>query len=42
METATGEGGETYFTKLKVTMNLFIKEGADLKLGEMDVPDQFK
>lgn len=34
--------GNVYFNKLKLTMNLFLKEGVDLRLGEMDVPDRFK
>jgi hypothetical protein len=37
-----GEGENKYFAKLKVGLNLFVREGADLKKGEMDVPDQFK
>lgn len=42
MDTAPGEGGQSYFTKLKVTMNLFLKEGVDLRLGEMDVPEEYQ
>lgn len=37
-----GEGGNKYFSKLKVRLHLFVKEGADLRKGEMDVPDQYK
>jgi hypothetical protein len=37
-----GEGGNIYFEKLKVSLNLFLKEGADLKLGRMDIPEQFQ
>ncbi len=37
---AYGDGNK-YFEKLKVQLNLFVKEGADLKKGQMDVPDQF-
>ena len=34
--------GNAYFTKLKLSLDVFIREGADLKIGTMDVPDQYK
>ncbi len=37
-----GEGGTKYFEKLKLSMDLFLKEGADLKKGEMDIPDGYQ
>jgi hypothetical protein len=37
-----GEGGNVYFEKLKVSMNLFLKEGADLRKGEMDIPVEYQ
>jgi hypothetical protein len=37
-----GEGGNAYFKKLKMTLNVFLQEGADLRIGSMDVPDEFK
>jgi hypothetical protein len=37
-----GPGGNTYFNKLRLSLAVFVKEGADLKIGQMDVPDQFK
>jgi uncharacterized integral membrane protein len=36
-----GEGNR-YFDKLKVTLHVFIQEGADLRIGTMDVPEQFQ
>jgi hypothetical protein len=42
MDLAQGETGQTYFSKLTVTMNLFLKEGADVRKGEMDVPAEFQ
>jgi hypothetical protein len=42
MELGTGEGGQSYFKRLKVSMDLFLKEGADLKRGEMDIPEEFR
>jgi hypothetical protein len=36
------DAGNTYFNKLTITLNVFIREGADLKIGTMDVPDQFQ
>ncbi len=36
-----GEGGNKYFEKLTVSMDLFLKEGVDLKKGEMDIPDGY-
>lgn len=37
-----GEGGNAYFDKLTISLNVFIREGADLKIGTMDVPDEYK
>jgi len=34
--------GNIYFNKLKLTLNVFIREGADLRIGSMDVPEQFQ
>lgn len=42
MEYGDGEEGVKYFTKLTMTLSVFLIEGADLRIGEMDVPDQFK
>ncbi len=36
-----GEGGNTYFDKLKVKMDIFLKEGVDLE-KPMPIPDQYK
>jgi hypothetical protein len=36
------EDDNKYFEKLTVSLNLFLKEGADLRKGEMDIPDEFK
>lgn len=35
-------GGNRYFNKLTISLNVFLKEGADLKIGTMDVPDEYK
>jgi hypothetical protein len=36
-------GGENeYFEKLAVKLDVFVREGADLKIGQMDVPDEYK
>jgi len=37
-----GDGGNVYFDKLKVELTLFLQEGADLKKGTMDIPDQYQ
>lgn len=37
-----GEGGNVYFTKLTVHLDVFLREGADLRIGTMDVPDEYK
>lgn len=37
-----GEGGNKYFNKLKVNLNVFLREGADLRIGTMDVPDEYR
>lgn len=33
---------KAYFNKLKMSLAVFVKEGANLRIGEMDIPDQFK
>ncbi len=33
--------GNKYFDKLTVSMDLFLKEGADLKKGQMDIPEGY-
>lgn len=37
-------GGEDriFFNRLKVTLTVFVREGADLKIGTMDVPEGFQ
>ena len=40
-EMAYGEGGQAYFEKLKVKMDIFLKEGVDLE-KPMPIPDQYK
>jgi hypothetical protein len=37
-----GGGGNAYFDKLKIKLDVFVREGADLRIGTMDVPDQYK
>jgi hypothetical protein len=37
-----GGGGNVYFDKLKMKLDVFVREGADLRIGTMDVPDQYK
>jgi hypothetical protein len=37
-----GEGGNTYFDTLTMSLDIFVKEGADLRVGSMDVPDQYR
>jgi hypothetical protein len=34
--------GNEFFNKLKMSLDVFVREGADLKIGTMDIPDQFK
>lgn len=41
-EMAYGGGGNEYFEKLTVSLDVFVKEGADLKIGQMDVPEEFR
>jgi len=41
-EMAYGGGGNNFFEKLKMRLDVFVKEGADLKIGQMDVPDEYK
>lgn len=35
-------GNNEYFEKLTVSLDVFVREGADLKVGEMDVPEQYQ
>jgi len=35
-------GGDQYFEKLRISLNVFVNEGADLKIGEMDVPEAYQ
>jgi hypothetical protein len=37
-----GPGGNVFFNKLKLSLSVFVKEGADLKIGTMDIPDQYR
>ncbi len=37
-----GPGGNIYFNKLKLSLAVFVREGADLKIGTMDIPDQYR
>lgn len=37
-----GPGSNAYFNKLKLSLSVFVKEGADLKIGTMDIPDQYR
>jgi hypothetical protein len=37
-----GPGGNVYFNKLKLSLSVFVREGADLKIGTMDIPDQYR
>ena len=41
VEMEYGEGGNVYFEKLKIDLTLFLQEGADLKKGTMDIPDEY-
>ena len=34
--------GNTYFNRLTVALNVFLREGADLRIGTMDVPEQYQ
>jgi hypothetical protein len=35
-------GADDFFNKLTVRLNVFVREGADLKIGEMDVPVEYQ
>ena len=37
-----GDDQNKYFSKLTTKINVFLKEGADIRRGEMDIPDKFK
>lgn len=39
---AYGGTDEVYFDRLKVTLTVFVREGADLRIGTMDVPAEFQ
>jgi hypothetical protein len=41
-EMAYGGENQTYFDLLTVSLTVFIREGADLKIGTMDVPEEFR
>jgi hypothetical protein len=41
-ELVYGGGGNTYFDTLTISLDIFVKEGADLRVGSMDVPDQYR
>ncbi|MCB0155673.1 MAG: hypothetical protein KDF65_12825 [Anaerolineae bacterium] len=34
--------GNVYFNRLKVSLNVFVREGADLKIGKMDIPEAYQ
>ena len=34
--------GNVYFNKLAVTLQVFLQEGADLRIGTMDVPEEYR
>jgi len=36
------DANNEYFKELAVKLDVFIREGADLKIGQMDVPDEYK
>jgi hypothetical protein len=42
MEYGQGDGGRVYFNRLKLSLAVFVREGADLRIGTMDVPDQYR
>jgi hypothetical protein len=33
--------GNIYFNKLKLSLDVFVREGADLRIGSMDTPEQY-
>lgn len=37
-----GDEQKKYFEKLTTKINVFLKEGADIRKGEMDIPEQFQ
>ncbi|MCB0212335.1 MAG: hypothetical protein KDJ52_23540 [Anaerolineae bacterium] len=37
-----GDEQKKYFSKLATKINVFLKEGADIRRGEMDIPDHIK
>lgn len=39
---AYGGTDQVYFDRLKVTLTVFVREGADLRIGTMDVPVEFQ
>lgn len=42
VEVEYGDAEKKYFSKLTSKIEVFLKEGADIKRGEMDIPDQFR
>jgi hypothetical protein len=34
-------GADEYFEKLKISLNVFLNEGVDLRIGQMDVPEGY-
>ncbi|MCB0166941.1 MAG: hypothetical protein KDI79_22130 [Anaerolineae bacterium] len=41
-EVEYGDAEKKYFSKLTSNLKVFLKEGADIRRGEMDIPDEFK
>ncbi|MCB0198372.1 MAG: hypothetical protein KDJ65_40910, partial [Anaerolineae bacterium] len=41
-EVEYGDDEKTFFSKLTANLKVFLKEGADIRRGEMDIPDEFK
>ena len=39
---AYGDASNSYFSKLAIRLRVFLKEGADVRKGEMDVPDEYR
>ncbi len=39
---AYGEEDNVYFEKLTIALDVFVKEGADLREGEMDIPEEYQ
>lgn len=41
-EVEYGDAEKKYFSKLTSNLKVFLKEGADIRRGEMDIPDEFR